>query len=424
MPDWRESARWFSIGYVTPPQRNGNGEFFARAVLADCPGNLRSLLISGDAVRGYFYGSYPGEDLYKRLGAPETATPADLRIAWRLKELEMGESAAQRGAVERAFNILAHPELRKCYDLLRRADDAPALFPYAGRGSILVEGRLSNTSEVFFADRILAYKPKLRRQRVSLLLRQCEFLTDLIVCRDARRKLEVWLDRNLIPDFNWDLTWNHWKYWLKSRSQVDATFVHITNGFPAASERWIPLPSRLRVTVPVDIAEDVRQAQTIHALLGDHASLAERIRAQVRKQPVEHVQIQEWFERLGASIHLKPQHVTWQPDYDPYYFEELRKRAATWFVFRDEYLFIWTDVLISEIPQAGHATYVFAKPWDVPAFMVDYTSATRADIRANRNNVATRLGFVGRVVRGTNNKRWLSDLVVLAGEKSEKTGGV
>jgi hypothetical protein len=77
-----------------------------RAVLADCPGNLRSLLISSDAVRSYFYGSYRGEDLYKRLGASETATPGELRIAWRLKQLEPCKFAVERSRVERAFNIL------------------------------------------------------------------------------------------------------------------------------------------------------------------------------------------------------------------------------------------------------------------------------------------------------------------------------
>jgi hypothetical protein len=420
VPDLHASVCRLLISHVTRPQRNTDGEFFARAELADCPGDLKSLLLSGDTIRRYFYELDREEDLYKRLGTSETATPGELRVAWRLKELEIGESPAQRVAVERAFNILAHPELRKCYDLLRRTDDTPALFPYAGKGSILVEGRLSNKGEVFFADRILAYKPELRRQGVSLLLRQCEFLTDLIVCRDARRKLEVWLDRNLVPGLNWDLTWNHWKHWLKSRIQIDATFVHSAIGSPIASERWIALPSRLRVAVPDDIAEDIRQARTIHALLGEHAGLIERIRAESQKQPIEHVKIQEWFDRLGASIFLKPQHLTWQADYDPHYFEELRKRAATWFLFRDEYLFICEKVLISEIPRTGHATYVFAKPWDVAAFMLDFRSATRADIRANRNNVATRLGFVGRVLRGRNRKRWLRDLLVLAGDESKQ----
>jgi hypothetical protein len=111
--------------------------------------------------------------------------------------------------------------------------------------------------------------------------------------------------------------------------------------------------------------------------------------------------------------------VTWGPGYEPYYFEQLRRRSATWFLFRDEYLFVWPNVLIAEIPQSGHATYVFAKPEDVRAFMRRYCSATRQEIRRNRDNVASELGFVGRIVRGRKKKRWLNDVLKLAGEKAD-----
>ena len=115
----------------------------------------------------------------------------------------------------------------------------------------------------------------------------------------------------------------------------------------------------------------------------------------------------------------RPQHVTWGPDYEPYYFEQLRRRSTTWFLFRDEYLLVWANVLIAEIPQLGHATYVFTKPEDVRAFMRRYSRATRYDIRRNRDNVAAELGFVARIVRGRKKKRWLNDVLKLAGEKAD-----
>lgn len=74
----------------------------------------------------------------------------------------------------------------------------PPLFPYGGFGSILVQGNLSNDGDAFFADRILAYKPEMRSRKVPLLLRQCEFLANRVICRDPRRKLEVWLDSSLL----------------------------------------------------------------------------------------------------------------------------------------------------------------------------------------------------------------------------------
>ena len=48
-----------------------------------------------------------------------------------------------------------------------------------------------------------------------------------------------------------------------------------------------------------------------------------------------------------------------------------------------------------------------------------YSSATRDDIRRNRDNVATELGFIGRIVRGRKKKRWLNDVLKLAGDKTD-----
>lgn len=420
-----------AIGYVANPKPSQSGTgLLARVELPECSGGPRVLFLSGDAICRYFYATEDGKArsyLYALLGVPETATPPDLRMAWRVGQLESGPRAprpAERLWIERAFNVLAHPDLRNCYDSLRRDEDATPVFPYGGFGSILVEGKLSADGEAFFADRILAYKPEMRLQRASLLLRQCEFLSDRVVCRDRRRRLEVWLDSFLLPGIDWDLTWNNWKHWLRSRIDVDATFVR-AGKYRLRGGEWIlrtwftALPSRLRVTVPEGIATDVERAKAIHALLGQHADVVERIRGEVQEQPVEHVQIQDWFDQLGTSSHLRPQHVTWGPDYEPYYFEQLKRRSTAWFLFRDEYLFVWANVLIAEIPQLGHATYVFAKPEDVRAFMRRYSNATRDDIRRNRDNVATEFGFIGRIVRGRKKKRWLNDVLKLAGEKAD-----
>jgi hypothetical protein len=51
--------------------------------------------------------------------------------------------------------------------------------------------------------------------------------------------------------------------------------------------------------------------------------------------------------------------------------------------------------------------------------MSRYSQVKREDVRTNRGNVATDLGFVGRVVRGQKRGRWLADLLKLAGEKGD-----
>jgi hypothetical protein len=166
-----------------------------------------------------------------------------------------GSQARDRAQVERAFNVLAHPEIRSCYDAMRNGEDAPAVFPYGGFGSILVEGDPSEDGEAFFANRILAYKPEMTSRRLSLLLRGCEFFADRVICRDPKRKVEVWLDANLLSGLDWDLTWNQWKHWLKSRIEVEATLVH-AGKYRLRKGEWIlrqlcaALPSRLRVRLP------------------------------------------------------------------------------------------------------------------------------------------------------------------------------
>jgi hypothetical protein len=72
--------------------------------------------------------------------------------------------------------------------------------------------------------------------------------------------------------------------------------------------------------------------------------------------------------------------------------------------------------IVAEIPQLGHATYVFAKPADVREFVRLYAATCREDIRRNRGNVAEQLSFVGRVMHGSNPRTWLRELRSRVGE--------
>ena len=66
--------------------------------------------------------------------------------------------------------------------------------------------------------------------------------------------------------------------------------------------------------------------------------------------------------------------------------------------------------VVVETPQLGHATYVFAKPRSMDSFLSTYTKIRKDDVRRNRNNAAERLGFLGRVVHGTNPRTWLKEI--------------
>jgi hypothetical protein len=62
------------------------------------------------------------------------------------------------------------------------------------------------------------------------------------------------------------------------------------------------------------------------------------------------------------------------------------------------------------MPQLGHATYLFSKPRTIEEFIAVYTEGTKEDIRRNRRNIAEKLGFLGRVIHGSNPRLWLKNL--------------
>lgn len=416
------------IEYASKPTRKtDNSDWFVRSEVVSCL-SPKAVILSYESLRRYFFRpstDNSAETLYSILGTTATAGLADLRLAWRVRSAlsTLKNEHAELSRLERAFNILANPTLRACYDANRRDESAPVEFPYGGFGIIVVAGRLSRDREAFFADKILAYRAETQPKRVPVLLRRCDFLTDRISFCNTRLRLEILLDSGLLGDLRWNLTWNDWKRWLKSRIEVDAMFVRsgrysLGKGECVRQTWWTALPSRIRVSMADELVAEIEHAQGIYELLGQYRDVIEKARREIQRQPVEHSVVQDWFDHLRVGSELEPQHLSWASEYEAYYFEQLRRRAKTWFLFRDEYLFVLSEVLISEIPQSGHATYIFAVPQDLDGFMSSYAKACRNDIRHNRRNVGTELGFVARIVRGNNKKRWLSEVLRMAGEKA------
>ncbi len=371
------------------------------------------LFLVEECVKAYFYATEP-RTLYQSLGARQGATFAELRTAWRLRHIELTAPNTDAGEclrAERSFNILMNPSLRQCYDSMLSGDDTPLQIPYAGPAEILVEGNFSGDERAFFAKRILSYRPETEKRNISILLRTCEFLEDRVICRDPRHKCEVWLDRTQLPGISWDLTWNHSKHWLQSRLTIEATFVRTSS--PDGDVRLVALPSRTQVVLPEGIKTDIVRAAEIQRLVSENIDVLDRIRSELRSQPTEYVVVQQWLDHLGIRD-VGPELAIWEPDYDPFHFQSLRARSSTWFLFRDEFLFVLPQAVISEIPKAGHATYSFARPTDLDSFLTLYSRFTREDVRANRHNAATDLGFIGRIVRGTDKTRWKRNVMKVA----------
>ena len=263
-----------AIGYAAQPKSDKREQLYIRAEVPHWNLGISALHFPCEVVRDYFYVTNRRQSwdrqitLYDTLRIPFTASPAELRLAFKLRALELrGEGAPKTdfSMLERAFNILAQSELRTCYDELMANSSAPVLFPYGGFGSIIMAGNRSRDAQTFFVTRILSFLPECRQRRFRAPLRQVDFYDDRAIYRDARRKLEVLLDQSAMPIL-WNATWNQWRHLLSAKMEIQATFVEAGKYLQSRGEwrlvKWeTALPSRLQVKLPAKINDEIESAR-------------------------------------------------------------------------------------------------------------------------------------------------------------------
>ncbi len=416
------------IGYVTRPKEDRRGQLYSLAEVRGSAVGISAFRLSCDVIRDYFYVTrtsrrgHEQPNFYEVLKTTPSASLAELRLAYKLRDLELKAGRADQHArvtIERAFNILAEPDLRACYDALLKDPDAPAVFPYGGFGSLLVEGERSRDGKTFFVRQILTFSPDLCERSFDAPLRKFHFSTDGAIYRDASRRLEVVVDQAAMP-LLWDATWNQWKHLLDAKAEVRATFLQ-TGVYRIKDGEWTPvtweksLPSRVKVTLPPDINERIEAARRRHHIFGQHADFFASLRARIEREPVAKSEIERLCSDAGIPGDFDASETIWQADYDRFYYRELLKRARTVYFFRDEFIFELERVVATERPELGHATYLFAKPANMDDFLRLYARTTKQAIRANRGNIAEQAGFVGRINHGVKPETWLEALRVFLG---------
>lgn len=136
---------------------------------------------------------------------------------------------------------------------------------------------------------------------------------------------------------------------------------------------------------------------------------------------VDHAVEKAELERICAGLRIPGDfdiaQISWRPDYDAFFYRQLARRALRLYLFRGEYIFDLELAVVVETPQLGHATYVFAKPRNMESFLHLYTRVSKDGIRRNQDNVGERLGFLKRVIHGSNPRAWLKELRQHLGEK-------
>jgi hypothetical protein len=380
-------------------------------------------------VRDYFYrirrdrGASGQHTFYDVLLVPAGASPSELRVAYKLRALELSSVRApqrDRADLERAFNMLAQLELRACYDALLTDPDGPAFFPYGGFGSLLVAGERSRDGQVFFANRILTFLPELRQRQFHAPLRECDFYDNHALYRDARRKLEFSIDHASLG-MVWDSNWNQWKHLLDAKMQINATFVQSghyrhRHGKWELVSRETALPSRMEIELPANIKEQIETAKQNYHRFGQYSAALAQVRQRIESQAVEISELAKMCAALRIPGDFDVSLISWRPGYDRFFYRQLSRRARRIYLFRAEYIFELETVMAVEAPQLGHATYLFSKPRNMPGFFAVYTQVTKSDIRHNREGAAEKLGFLERVVHGADPRIWLQELRRQVGE--------
>ena len=431
-PRFRRDLLQAQVGYVAQPKKDKRGDFFVSAEPLGKQLGINQLYLRSELLRDYFYVANrrcPWEkqpSFYELLRATPDASPVELRLAFKMHTLELRAAHASPqylAAVERAFNVLARPDLRACYDALLADPAAPAIFPNGGFGSLLVAGVPSRDGSAFYASRILAFLPEQKRRRVRAPLRQFVFYDGHAIYRDPQRKIEVTFDQASLP-LAWDPTWNQWKHLLGAKISIQATFVQ-SGKYRYRSDSWqltrweTALASRLEATLPGNISEQISEAQNTHRRFGQFAPALEQIRSRIESAPVEREELQRLCAGLGIPGDFDVALITWKPDYDASYYKQLSRRARRLYLYQSEYVFDLETAVVVETPRLGHATYLFAKPGNMGQFLALYASVTKDAIRHNCENAAERLGFLGRLVHGVNPRVWLKELKLRLGEAVE-----
>ena len=183
------------------------------------------------------------------------------------------------------------------------------------------------------------------------------------------------------------------------------------------------LPSRIQVKLPANVAEQIETARRSYHRFGEFSNALSQIRGRIEHKPLEKEQLRSLCWNLGIPVDFDIAQISWKPDYDPFFYRQLCRRARRLYLLRDQYIFELQGGIAVETPQLGHATYLFSKPRSIEGFLAAYTGATKEAIRQNRANLAERLGFLGRVVHGSNPKIWLRSLKQHLGEAADYARG-
>ena len=89
---------------------------------------------------------------------------------------------------------------------------------------------------------------------------------------------------------------------------------------------------------------------------GKHYDAIARIRQRLEHEPWEHRDLSDLCRKLRLPSDFDVFQLCWQPDYNRFYFDQLKKRSINIFLFRGEFIFELARTAVAEVPQLGNTT--------------------------------------------------------------------
>ena len=398
------------ITAAAPPKGGRHGRSFVMLDATAAQHGISRVLVTSAQIRDYFFA--PDRSVcwaeqpswFEVLGVRKHSTPAEIRLAYRVRLLELKTNGGEtnrsiQAQLVRGLQILLDPDLRRNYLLLLEDPDASVAFPPWTVGILRAAGQ--KKGELFLVNELLSFFPRTEERTARLALRRFRFEGQQAIYRDARKRILVRFDSSLLP-MQWTDDWNTWAHLALGSVTVKAIFWQQTRfrrtetGFQPRI--WSqPFQSTLAVQNPSSVAPRFDAARSFWEHFHPHADIVALLRARLEQEAIEAQEAAAWCQAHGVRPPVEARWINWEPDYEEAFYRELAARARAVYLFRNEYLFIFDQAVVSEIPQAGHASYIFQPNTSLNAFLRSYVQTTRHAIRTQPKNARKRLGYAGRI---------------------------
>ena len=411
------------ITAAAPPKRDRHGRGFVMLDASAAQHGISRVLVTPAQIRDYFFAPDRSAQWaeqpswFEVLGVRKNSTPAEIRLAYRVRLLELKTKGNQanrslQAQLARGLEILLDPDLRQTYVLLMENPEANIAFPPWTIGVVRATGQ--KKGDLFLVNELVSFFPRTEERTVRLALRRFRFEGLEAVYRDARKRLLIRFDSSLLP-MQWTDEWNTWAHLALGSVTLKATFWQQTrfrrteSGFQP--RLWSqPFPSTLAIQNPSSVAPRFAAARAFWEHFHPYADLVALLRARLEQEAIEAQQAADWCHAHGVRPPVEARRINWEPDYEECFYRELAVRARAVYLFRNEYLFVFDRTVVSEIPRAGHASYIFHPKTSLDVFLQSYTQTTRHDIRTEVKNARKTLGYAGRIPHVKDLSVWIEKI--------------